>query len=168
MAVTTDSGTVERDGDSYALRFDREYRAPIAEVWSAITTPERAARWIGELHGTLSTGERIVLVMGDTDDEQAAVDIHECREPHRLAVGWQFPGAPLTRVTVDLSEVDAARTRVVLLHTGWKRHELAGYGCGWHHYVDCLDAHLAGRTLPAFEDYFPALLDGWRARVAAA
>jgi uncharacterized protein YndB with AHSA1/START domain len=166
--TTTSTGTVVRDGDAFALRFDREYRWPISEVWSAITTPERAARWLGELRGTRAVGEQLTLVLGESDGEHAALVVEECREPHRLAVSWQFPGTRRTAVQVDLSEAGPHRTRVVLVHSGWAAEEVAGYGCGWQHYVDSLDAYLAGAPLPAFEDYYPATLPEWRQRVTAA
>jgi hypothetical protein len=51
---------------------------------------------------------------------------------------------------------------VTLRHTDWKRDEIAGYGCGWHHYVDALSAHLDGLPLPSFDDYYPAFLPHWR------
>jgi uncharacterized protein YndB with AHSA1/START domain len=168
MSVTTGRGTVERDGESFALRFVREYEAPIADVWSAVATPERAARWIGELRGTPGVGERVDLVMGDTADEVAALEIIECREPHRIMLGWQFPGTPRTSVTVDLAAVGPDRTSVTLRHSGWKRDEIAGYGCGWQHYADALAAHLAGGPLPVFDDYYPALLPYWRGQAASA
>ncbi len=168
MTVTTRSGTVERDGEVYALRFERDYQASIGEVWSAMTDPERTRRWLGELHGHPAMGETMHLVMGESDDERARLDIVECREPHRVEVGWAFPGAPRTRLVVDLSEVAPDRTHVRLWHTGWTAQEIPGYGCGWHHYVDALAAYLAGEKLPVFEDYYPALLDEWKGRTAAA
>jgi uncharacterized protein YndB with AHSA1/START domain len=168
MAVTTGTGVVVRDGDAYALRFDLDYAAPIAEVWSAITTPERAARWLGELRGDPSAGDKVVLVMGDGETDRADLDIIECREPHRIEVGWVFPGEGRTRLTVDLSEIDRDRTRIRMTHTGWTAKQVPGYGCGWHHFVDSLAAYLAGEDLPAFEEYYPAMLDRWRERVVAA
>src|SRR5689334_2879278 len=115
--MTDSRGTVVRDGELYAIRFDRVYPAPIGDVWSAITTPERAARWLGELVGERSgsageaaragmfgPGDRLYLVMGESDDERAAIGVVECREPDRIAVDWAFPGAPVTRVVVDLAE----------------------------------------------------------------
>jgi len=168
MRVTGDGGTVERDGEDYRLCFAREYDAPIADVWSAITAPERTARWIGDLRGTLAVGERVDLVMGETADERAILDITECDRPHRLAVGWQLPGTHWTRVTEDLSPAGPERTLVVLRHLGWSRDELPGYGCGWDHYADALAAHLAGAPLPSFGDYYPARLPVWRERAALA
>jgi uncharacterized protein YndB with AHSA1/START domain len=106
--------------------------------------------------------------MGDTADEVAGLEIVECREPHRIVLGWQFPGTPRTSVTVDLAATGPDRTSVTLLHSGWKRDEVAGYGCGWQHYADALAAHLAGDPLPAFDDYYPALLPYWRERAASA
>jgi uncharacterized protein YndB with AHSA1/START domain len=161
-------GTVVRDGDEYTIHFEREYRGSTDEVWSAITTPERAVRWLGELRGTLAVGERVVLQMGEAEDERADLDILACQRPDRIELGWLFPGEPYTRVVVELRPVAADRTLVVLDHLGFPKEHIPGYGCGWHHYVDRLAAYLAGEELPAFEDYYPVRLDEWRERVAAA
>jgi uncharacterized protein YndB with AHSA1/START domain len=91
-----------------------------------------------------------------------------CERPHRVEVDWTFPGAALTHVLVTLAQADADRTVVVLLHIFPAVTDpagLAGYGCGWQHYVDSLAAYLAGEELPAWSDYYPALLEEWRAVV---
>jgi uncharacterized protein YndB with AHSA1/START domain len=166
MAVTTPSGTVRRSGDEYTIHFEREYAAPIEDVWSAITTPERVTRWFGELRGTPDVGERLVLVMGDGDEDLATLDVVACDRPRRIELGWLFPREPYTRVVVELRPAGPDRTTVTLDHTGFPADHLPGYGCGWHHYLDAFDAYLAGGAQPAFGEYYPALLDDWRARVA--
>ena len=45
----------ERHGETF-LVFERTFRAPIEDVWAAVTESDRLARWIGEWTGDPSTG----------------------------------------------------------------------------------------------------------------
>lgn len=47
MTVTTPLGQVLRDSDGMRLEFVRTYDEALDEVWSALTSPERVARWLG-------------------------------------------------------------------------------------------------------------------------
>ena len=42
----TEAGVLRPDGRRLAVRFERTYAAPIDEVWDALTSPERLARWL--------------------------------------------------------------------------------------------------------------------------
>ncbi len=66
MTVTTPLGRVLRDEDGVRLEFVRTYGNPIDDVWSALTDPDRVARWIGTWTGDPATGT-VDLVM--TDEE---------------------------------------------------------------------------------------------------
>ncbi len=163
--MTTLPGEIVRVGDESRLRFDRVFRSDIEDVWSAITTPERCRRWLGDPRLTGGKGR---LVMGDGDDEWAALEVRECVPPRLIDTDWAFPDSPPTRLRVTLAEDGPDRTRVIMEHTfpaGFPITRLPGYATGWHHFVDCLDAFLAGEELPDFGDYYPALLDDWRAAV---
>ncbi|OLB65121.1 MAG: hypothetical protein AUI10_08215 [Actinobacteria bacterium 13_2_20CM_2_72_6] len=162
--MTTPTGEIIRTGQGAALRFEREYAFPPDEVWSALTTPERAGRWLGELS---VTGDTARLVLGDTPDEIAELRVVACDRPYRIEVLWTFPGAAPTHLLVTLAPAAADRTALVLVHTfpALEPAHLPGYGCGWQHYLDALGAHLAGAPLPDWADYYPALLEPWRALV---
>src|SRR5436305_4661986 len=128
MAPTTPGGTVRREGDRYTLHFEREYAGPVEDVWSAITTPDRMARWLGELRGTPAEGEGVVLVFGDGDDDRATLDVVACERPHRIELDWLLPGEPDTRLVVRLRPAGPGRTHVTLDHTGFPAGHLPGYG----------------------------------------
>ena len=51
----TPTGQVDHDGDRRTLRLTRTFRAPIEDVWAAVTEPERLARWIGTFTGIRPT-----------------------------------------------------------------------------------------------------------------
>ncbi|SRR6266508_1377855 len=165
--MRTPSGVIIDTDHGPRLRFERQYPYPANEVWSALTTPERVARWLGELR---PSGDTTRLVMGDGDGEYADLTIVACERPTRIEVGWEFPDEARTHVLVTLVPTGAGHTTVVLEHTfpvGHAPSGLAGYGCGWQHYVDSLGAYLAGDPLPEWADYYPGLLDGWRALVSS-
>src|SRR2546430_9281832 len=61
--MTTPTGEIIRTDRGPALRFERRYAFPPDEVWSALTTPERARRWLGEL--TIGGGTA-PLALGDS------------------------------------------------------------------------------------------------------
>src|SRR5437016_360797 len=92
--MTTPTGEIIRTDRGAALRFERVYAFPPDEVWSALTTPERAGRWLGELTltGDTVTGDTARLVLGDTPAETAALRVVACDSPYRIEVVWTFPG----------------------------------------------------------------------------
>jgi uncharacterized protein YndB with AHSA1/START domain len=162
--MTTPTGEIIRTDRGPLLRFERVYAFPPDEVWSALTTPERASRWLGELS---LTGDTARLVLGESADETAELRVLACERPYRIAVVWTFPEAAPTHLLVTLAPAGPDRTTLVLEHTfpALEPAHLPGYGCGWQHYTDALGAHLAGAPLPAWADYYPGLLDPWRALV---
>jgi uncharacterized protein YndB with AHSA1/START domain len=51
-------GVVSREDDGrQRLKFRRSWPDPIEEVWSALTEPERLARWIGVYDGGRAPGD---------------------------------------------------------------------------------------------------------------
>lgn len=73
----------------------RSYEAAVPDVWSALTDPERLARWFTPVSGDLRPGGAFA-VQGNAEGE-----IRGCEPPHRLVVTW---GGPVSIVEVRLSE----------------------------------------------------------------
>jgi len=44
--TTSLQGALRPDADCLAVRFERRYPATPAEVWNAVTQPERITRWL--------------------------------------------------------------------------------------------------------------------------
>jgi uncharacterized protein YndB with AHSA1/START domain len=184
--IRTSSGEIRRDGDTLAVVFDREYAATPDEIWSALTTPQRLARWLATPIGTLARGHTVRLVLTGTDDgivgtgtddpivgtgtddPMGTLRIDVCDRPHRVEGHWTWPDGQPTTLRVTIEPRPDGRARVVLTHAGFPPAGIAGYGCGWHHYVDALAAHLGDGPAPDFADYYPAMLDTYRAAVAEA
>ena len=109
LAATARTVARRGDGEDEVVSVDlrREYPADVDDVWDAITTPERLARWFGPVSGDLRAG-------GDFQFEtNAGGDIRECDPPTGLTVTW---GSPLSVVRVRLSAA-AGGTALELEHT---------------------------------------------------
>jgi uncharacterized protein YndB with AHSA1/START domain len=175
VTMLTEPGEIVRTDRGPQLRLAGAYPVSAAQVWAALTEPERVGRWLGRLtlpsaallvrpecRSTTGTAGRV-----DFDDGYADLTVLACDAPHRMELGWAFGGGVPTQVLVTLS----GDTTVALEHTfpaDREAADVAVYGCGWQYYLDALGAHLAGAPLPAWDDYYPGLVDQWRARVPSA
>jgi uncharacterized protein YndB with AHSA1/START domain len=148
-------GVLGTDPDGrYSLVFRRSWPHPVADVWAALTEPERSARWIGRYDGEQGAGAEGNFTM--TAEEGAPVGrirVEECAPPHRLVV--QFLDEMGWRVAVDLAEAAGTTTltfsQVLADGTG-----LADIATGWHWYLDRLGAVVTGGAVPADWDAFLA------------
>lgn len=153
-------GAVVREDGAVLLRFERHHDASPAEVWSALTDPERTARWLGPWTGDSATGS---VLLSMTDEEGAPAErvrIDRCEPPTRLdvTVGTEDGPWPLT---VLLTE-EGGGTRLLFTHRLAEPYDASAVGPGWHYYLDRLDAVLAGGAVPAdFTAYHPRLAEAY-------
>ncbi|RBY82804.1 SRPBCC domain-containing protein [Blastococcus sp. TF02A-26] len=156
MTATSDRrGEISTDPDGRRrLVFRRSWPDPAADVWAALTEPERSERWIGRYGGERAPGAEGPFTM--TAEEGAPVGrvrIEECAPPHRLVL--RFLDEMAWRLELDLVEADGTTTltftQVLADDTG-----LSDIATGWHWYLDRLDAVLAGAPLPPGWDEFQA------------
>ena len=146
----------ERDGAQLVV-LERTFRAPIDDVWAAVTEPERLQRWIGTWDGDPSTGTVGFRMTAEGEDIEATeTTIHECDAPRRLVVSWaaESPGGARWHVELDLVEAAGVTTltfaqRVPDLAMG------RDVGPGWDYYLDRLVAAETGGDVAtvAWPDY---------------
>ncbi|WP_298461082.1 SRPBCC family protein [uncultured Cellulomonas sp.] len=157
MAPSGRTGDVVQGPDGVAVVFDREWTNPPADVWSALTDPDRLERWFGRWSGDPTSGTVEVTMTAEEGAPAEPVTIDACERPHRLAVTTGAPGQgwPLDLV---LSSLPDGGTRLRFTHRLRAGDDAASIGVGWHYYLDRLDAVVAGR-LPtgSWDEYFPAL-----------
>jgi uncharacterized protein YndB with AHSA1/START domain len=81
----------QRDGDDMVrVTMRRIYATGPADLWSALTEPERIARWFMPVSGDLRAGGSFAL------EGNASGDILECEPPSRLRTTFGSPESILT------------------------------------------------------------------------
>ncbi|MGY1811473.1 SRPBCC domain-containing protein [Blastococcus sp. SYSU D00820] len=155
MGESVGRGTVTTgDGGRQLLEFVRTWPLPAAEVWAALTEPDRLARWIGVYDGERAEGGRGSFTMtAEGQHEGSPTRIVECRAPARLVVAWEQDDGGGWQVALDLAEQDGGTALRFSqeLDAGADATDLLG---GWHWYLDRLDAELTGATGPGDWDTF--------------
>lgn len=84
---------VRRDEESVTVTIDRTYPTDPEDVWDAITTPERIARWFAPISGDLREGGEFQV------EGNAGGQILKCDKPHLLRMTY---GGPTSIVEVRL------------------------------------------------------------------
>ena len=138
-------------GGGRTVRLQRDYDAPIEDVWNALTNPERLSRWFLPVSGDYRLGGRYQL------EGNAGGEILACSAPNRLKVSWFYgePASPadVSEVEIRLSAVNDETTRVVLLHTAtvpedrWAEFGPGAVGVGWDGGMLGLALHLRGESV---------------------
>ncbi len=146
---------------AHVVTIRRTYDTEIADVWDALTNPERLPRWFLPVTGELHRGGRYQL------EGNAGGEVVECEPPRRLSLTWVF-GGDTSWVDVVLTAVDEGSTRLQLEHMAhtppqfWERYGPGATGVGWDLALLGLGEHLAG--VPAVDpeqaEQWPTTDDG--------
>lgn len=144
--------------DSVVL--DRTFRAPIDDVWAAITESDRLARWIGSWTGDPASGavEFRMLFEGD-EVAPETFTIHQCEPPRRLVVSSQVSGeSRVWHLALRLAEADGVTT-LTCSYSVPEAADVGGAGPGWQYYLDKMVAAETGDDPAAidFDDCHPRL-----------
>jgi uncharacterized protein YndB with AHSA1/START domain len=165
-ATTEDRrGTVTTEADGrLRLEFRRSWPDPIDDVWSAVTEPDRLARWIGRYEGERAVGGQGAFFMTFEEGSEATgspATIVECAPPRRLVVDTAGPGETW-RLELDLAE-EAGRTVLVFRQRFAAGTDVADVAGGWHWYLDKLDSEVSGRPAPTdWETFWAEVGPGYR------
>jgi uncharacterized protein YndB with AHSA1/START domain len=176
---TVGDGTLPA-GDARVVTLSRAYPAPIDDVWSALTEPERIARWFLPVTGDLRPGGTYQL------EGNAGGEIRVCDPPRRLQLTWIFGEPPgpedSSIVEVGLAPSEDGGTTLTLEHTAvvppemWDEYGPGGVGVGWDLALLGLGAHVAGidlgdpaalETDPAMQAVMVASSEAWGAALQA-
>lgn len=158
-------------GEVVTVTMERRYTAEVADVWQAITDPERVRRWFLPLTGDLRPGGSFQL------EGHAGGDIMSCEPPRHLLVTF---GGESSIVDVLLSG-DGEQTLLTLTHS--VPLELAGgtagalyVGPGWDGALLGIALYLAGEVSgdpvaaansPEVQDFNVRSIQEWVAAVEA-
>lgn len=160
------TGRIVHEGGRRALLITREFRAPIEDVWAAVTEPERLSRWIGTWAGDPASG-RVAFTM--TAEEGAVaedMEIRECDPPRLLAV-TSHVGEEQWLLELRLEEHDGTTT-LTFTQPGIDPVQAESVGPGWEYYLDRLVAVESGGdvgTIDFDRDYYPAMQEHYRSQV---
>ena len=143
--------TTEADGRQ-RLEFHRSWPDPVEDVWSALTEPDRMARWIGTYDGERAPGGTGTFTMTHEQEPVGeAVTVVECDPPRRLVVSWVDQDD--WTVELDLWGEDG-RTVLRFRQVFAADADVTDFAAGWHWYLDRLHAELRGEPQPTDWDAF--------------
>ncbi|NUP10678.1 MAG: SRPBCC family protein [Polyangiaceae bacterium] len=127
----------------------RTYDTTVEDLWEALTTPERLARWFLPVEGDLRVGGRYQL------KGNAGGTITRCDRPGALDVTWEFMGGT-SWVTVRIEQA-GKRARFTLEHIAHKegigeehlkKFGPGAVGVGWDLGLRGLELHLLNPSVP--------------------
>jgi uncharacterized protein YndB with AHSA1/START domain len=129
-AVVREVRDVEKNGKPAKMVIaSRVYDTGRDDLWDALTSAERIARWFLPIEGELRLGGTYQF------KGNAGGTITECEKPKRLSVTWEM-GPQVSWVTLHLTP-KGARTELRLEHTAhvppefWEQFGPGAVGVGW-------------------------------------
>ena len=154
-------GSLRRlDADKGALRVEDVYDTDIDDLWSAVTTPERLSRWMGDLEGDLKVGGTFRAVFRSSWTGPGRVE--ECEAPHRLLVTLEPDTEDETEIEAWLT-AEGDKTRLVVEERGLPIGIVHFHGAGWQAHIEDLGSYLSGCGDGDWRNRWTALTPAWEA-----
>jgi uncharacterized protein YndB with AHSA1/START domain len=137
------AGRVLDAGEARVVTITRRYAAPVEDVWSACTDPERIPRWFLPVSGELREGGRYQL------EGNAGGTVERCDPPRSFTATWEFGGS-VSWIELRLAPAGDGATRMALEHIApvddgghWESFGPGAVGIGWDLGLMGLGRHLA-------------------------
>lgn len=150
-ATAREVRNLERDGKpAAAIVASRTYATSIEDLWEAVTTKERLARWFSPVSGDFHPGGRFQI------ENNAGGEISVCEPPRTLDVTWEFSGN-VSWVSVRLYTAGNGHARLELTHLyvvdpDWEEKYGPGAGgVGWDLGLAGLALHVSGEVTAPVE-----------------
>lgn len=159
-------GSLRVEDGSGVVRIEDRFDTAIDDLWSALTDPDRLARWYGTVQGELRAGGEYRVHL-ESAGLHGAGRIEVCDPPRRLRVvtneteeSWRpgDGGQPFDESIEATLTSDGANTVLVIEARGMPLDKIAFYGAGWQIHVEHLAAYLAGDDLGDEEARWGALV----------
>lgn len=165
-------GSLRSAGGAGIVRIEDRYDTDLDDLWSAVTEPERLARWWGRVEGDLRPGGAIRLVI-ESAGLASTGRVEACEPPRRLRVtsretaeSWAAgsPDAPPPFDSVIEVTLTPAGDQTVLTIeiSGLPLDKIAAYGAGWQIHAENLAAYLAGHQPDGVEARWASLVPSYR------
>jgi len=154
-------GSLRRlDDGKGAVTMEDLYDTDIDDLWSAVTDPDRLARWLATVDGELRPGGRIHAKFTSSYEGPGRIDV--CDAPRQLQVTFEPGTADETVMEANLTPV-GDRTRLIIEERGLPVEDIPGHGAGWQAHVEDLAAHLAGRQPGVWQERWVELTPVYQA-----
>jgi uncharacterized protein YndB with AHSA1/START domain len=137
-------GTLRSADGTGIVRMEDRFDTDIDDLWSALTEPDRLARWYGQVTGDLRLGGECRLLVHGSGWEGTG-RIQRCEPPRRLVVTSRELDQQFDVFLDATLSADGDQTILVLEARGMPLEKLPFYGVGWQTHVEDLAAHVAGR-----------------------
>ena len=150
-AIERTVSSLERDGPpARAVTLARSYATTVEDLWDAVTSAERIARWFLPVSGNLELDGRYQL------EGNAGGTITQCERPSFLALTWEF-GGDVSWVEARLADDGADRARLALTHTAllsdhWAEFGPGAVGIGWEMGLLGMELHLTRPNEPKIDE----------------
>jgi uncharacterized protein YndB with AHSA1/START domain len=138
------SGRILEAGQARIVTVTRSYRAELADIWDACTSPERIPRWFLPVSGQLREGGRYQLT------GNAGGTITRCDPPHGFDATWEM-GGDTSWIELRLADEGNGQTLFQLHHIAladderWAQFGPGAVGVGWESGLIGLYLHLTTR-----------------------
>lgn len=166
----------ERDGkEARAVTMSRTFPTPVADLWDAVTNPERIVKWFAPVSGTLEPGGRFDI------EGNASGDIVACERHSRISLTWEFQG--VSWVEAEVADAGEGSARLTLSHIApmsdfWEQYGPGAAGVGWEMALVGLALYLtqpdfsqpddaAFAASPDGRAFFLGSSEGWRKAAVA-
>lgn len=127
------------------VRMEDRYDTDIDDLWSALTNPERLARWIGEVEGDLRLGGEFRTHFFASGSNSTG-RVEACEPPQRLLLQTKHVDKLYELVIEATLTADGDQTVLVVEERGMPLNLLHGYGAGIQIHFEHLADHIAGRV----------------------
>jgi uncharacterized protein YndB with AHSA1/START domain len=164
-------GVLAIEGEHAVMTFVRRLPYPVEAVWAAITDPDERAAWFGETTIDGRAGGRIEMVASGppASEERRRMSgrILVWDPPHVLEHEWQQLAVEDSVVRYELTP-DGDGTLLRFSHRGLGVDPGSGWISGSHAFLDRLEAHVAGVSLPDWQQRALEVLREYERRRAGA
>jgi uncharacterized protein YndB with AHSA1/START domain len=159
-ALTEIIGSMREVDGKGVVRMETRCATDPEDLWEALTTPERLARWLGDVAGDLEPGGTFRATFASSWSGSGRVEV--CDPPRRLLVRMNDEeGETVVEATLT-PQHDAVL--LVVEESGLPLPNVSAYGAGWQVHVEDLHHHLAGTDRTAWRTRWEELAPAYRGR----
>jgi uncharacterized protein YndB with AHSA1/START domain len=145
--MTSDLGTVRKSGDTYVLRYERQFAHPVQRVWAALTHPAEMRAWWADADVDLRLGGQVELrwlnVRDDKPGTVARGTVSALEPPYLVEYDTDVHGV----LRWELRETDDGCALTFLCTVALPEEFFLKNLAGWHIHLDHLADALDGRPV---------------------